>query len=179
MPVGPPPRPESLGVAGDDFRRGRSLALNASNGRGVALGVEPRDGSGSQKPAPRRCTLQHETEGHDQALEFYPQACHPSRDGSAERGRVDVLEREKVAANEVPEWTFGVRSSSRASSRGSADDHKRRSVLASEERGPARSVGLPRPPGFDAGGAVPSYGRRALVGRDQDIGFGPAQLATG
>lgn len=172
LPMGPPARPDSAQSSSRDHRRGRSLSLNLRNGDGVPLQMAaPSSGPDSGRSGHsggRVRVLDREQQSADQGMEFFPAAakCSSGRpDPSGSHQRSNLLGREMLEKNEVPEWVFGVRAPNNCVGAG-----PRKNVLADEVKRAAPSCGLPRPPCYSDGG-VPQYGRRTLVGRPQDIGF--------
>jgi len=165
LPMGPPPRPFSAHSLNGDFRRGRSLSVDASARPPAAA---PAGG--------RRRVLEREARGEEQKLEFFPRACDSRTGrpgGSGDHRRVNQLDREFAEpSDQAPRAP--VRSGSTGPRGGGCPEFPRRNVLADEAKRSAPACGVPKPPSWDADG--PHYHRSKLLGRDQDIGFSAAQL---
>lgn len=166
LAVGPPPRPFSAHSSNGDFRRGRSLSVDASARPPVATG---------EHHGARRHVLAREAQGEDQGLEFFPRAndCSVGRPSSSgNHRRVDQLNREFTEkSDQKPKRTD---SAGRRTSGG--PEFPRKNVLVDEAKRAAPSCGAPKPPRWDADG--PIYNRNRLLGRDEDIGFSAVQICS-
>lgn len=165
VPMGPPPRPFSAHSSNGDFRRGRSLSVDASARPPVATGGHP---------GARRRVLEREARGEDQGLEFFPRASSSRPDSRADHRRVNQLDREfAVNSGQATKWAAG-RTGSMGRQNSGGPEFPRRNVLEDEVKRSAPTSGVPKPPSWDADG--PHYNRNKLLGRDQDIGFSASQL---
>ncbi|CAK0797480.1 unnamed protein product [Prorocentrum cordatum] len=170
LPMGPPPRPFSAHSLNGDFRRGRSLSVDASARPPAAA---PAGG--------RRRVLEREARGEEQKLEFFPRACDSRTGrpgGSGDHRRVNQLDREFAEpSDQAPRAP--VRSGSTEGARGAAAARSSRAGTSWRTRPSGRRLraGCPsRRPGTPTGPTTTAASCSAATRISPDIGFSAAQL---
>lgn len=163
------PRRTQPATAERDHSRGHVLG-GLDNGRmgmpwKASVGAE--DPLAGREPA-RRNLLQHERVQAAQEFEWAPgvrASAGPVGQEVGHHGRMDLMRREVLTAEETGPALPGARSCSLPPPGPGREGHGRRNIMARETA--TQSVDMPLAGGAEIGGGVPFYGRRNILHKEQ------------